>query len=315
MKTVFIINKNAGQKKEVENLIRKIPETAEVYFTKCKGDATRFVKEYCENYGPARFIACGGDGTINEVVNGVLSCDGAESGVVPVGTGNDFVRNFSGCDFFDVSLQMSCESQEVDVIHYTSYLNGRETGGYGVNMFNIGFDCNVADKKEQLTFIPGALAYFVSIFINLIAKKGAEVKIETDGECVHNGKLLLTSVANGCYCGGGIKSNPLSHIKNGLINVNIVKNISRLRFISLLPKYMKGTHINIKNIEKIIAVKMCDEITVTPLNGKMKFCVDGEILSTEKIKFEIKPQKLKFAVPKRKEHSEYDTKTSERLGV
>ncbi len=315
MKTVFIINKNAGQRKVIENLMRKVPESAEVYITKAKGDATRFINEYCETYGPARFIACGGDGTINEVINGVLNCDGAEAGAVPVGTGNDFVRNFPYCDFFDTSLQMTCETETVDAIFYTSYFQWEEKCGYGINMFNIGFDCNVADKKEQLSHIWGKLAYFVSILINLIAKKGADVKIEMNGECIHKGGLLLTSVANGCYCGGGIKSNPQSDIKDGLINVNIIKNISRMRFISLLPRYMKGTHPNLKNIEKYISTKMCEEITVTPLDGKMKVCVDGEIISTEKIKFEIKPKAFKFAVPKRKEHSQYDTKTSERLSV
>ena len=315
MKTVFIINKKAGQRKEIEKLIRKVPETAEVYLTKAKGDATRFIKEYCENYGPARFIACGGDGTINEVINGVVNCDGAEAGAVPVGTGNDFVRNFPDCDFFDTSLQMSCETESVDAIFYTSYFQGEEKCGYGINMFNIGFDCNVADKKEQISYIWGKLAYFVSIFINLIAKKGADVKIEIDGEIIHNGRLLLTSMANGCYCGGGIKSNPASDIKDGLININIIKNLSRMRFISLLPKYMKGTHTDLENIEKYIISKKCKEIIVTPLNGKMNVCVDGEIISTQKIKLEIKPKAFKFVVPKRKEHIQYDTKTSERLSV
>ncbi|MBQ3114925.1 MAG: YegS/Rv2252/BmrU family lipid kinase [Clostridia bacterium] len=322
MKTVFIINKNAGKKSEVQKFIKKVTDNAddlnnniEVYFTQYKGDATAYVKEYCKNNGPARFIACGGDGTINEVINGVMTCVGAEAGAVPIGTGNDFCRNFSDCDFFDISLQMSSKTELLDAIFYTSKLNGEENCGYGFNMFNIGFDCNVADKKEQLSFITGPFAYFVSILINLIAKKGADLLIETEDECLHNGKLLLISVANGCYCGGGIKSNPLSDIKNGFININVIKNISRLKFLSLLPSYMKGRHIYKKNIEKIINTKLCHKIKVRSLNGKIKVCVDGEIINSDSISFEIKPNAFKFVVPKRKEHSQYDTKTSERFSV
>ena len=161
-------------------------------------------------------------------------------------------------------------------------------------------------------------AYFVSILINLIAKKGADLLIETEDECLHNGKLLLISVANGCYCGGGIKSNPLSDIKNGFIELEgkyYVTDISRLKFLSLLPSYMKGRHIYKKNIEKIINTKLCHKIKVRSLNGKIKVCVDGEIINSDSISFEIKPNAFKFVVPKRKEHSQYDTKTSERFSV
>ena len=117
MKTVFIINPKAGKNKNIESFVEKLKNEAskaerdiEIYITKSVGDATEFVKDYCDNRGPARFIACGGDGTFNEVLNGAIGFCGAEVGVFPMGTGNDFCRNFgehlSFKDIFTLAPQL-----------------------------------------------------------------------------------------------------------------------------------------------------------------------------------------------------------------
>ena len=124
------------------------------------------------------------------------------------------------------------------------------------------------------------------------------MKIELDGETVHNGEVLLTSVANGCYCGGGIKSNPLASVKDGFININIVKNISVFKFLSLLPDYMKGTFLSLKNIDKIILSKKCSKVSITPYEEKFKFCNDGEIEKAGKTEFEIIHNAFNFVIPK-----------------
>ncbi len=305
MKTVFIINPCAGKKKDIEAFINKIhfaKSDVEIYRTKAVGDATRFVSEYINENGAARFIACGGDGTLGEVVNGVAENDSCEVGVIPMGTGNDFCRNFD-YDFSDISGQIDGESEKCDIIRYTTTVAGKEKSGYCVNMFNIGFDCNVADLTNILkkkSFFGGSFAYFVSILINLIKKKGASLKIELDGVEKHNGRLLLTSLANGCYCGGGIKSNPLAEIKDGKININIIKNVSRLRFISLLPSYMNGTVMQRKGVEKIIVSEKCSHITVTPINGNIRICIDGEITDAGRTEFKIIHNGVNFVIPKKK---------------
>ncbi len=306
MKTIFVINPRAGQGKNIESFVSQVKETALktgkdvfIYMTKAVGDAKRFVKEYCENNGAARFISCGGDGTLNEVANAALGFDGAEVGVVPLGTGNDFVRNF-GADFKNIEYQITGESVKCDIIKYTTELSGEQKEGYCVNMFNIGFDANVASlasKLKEKPFISGSFAYFGSIIINLIKKKGANIKIEIDGEEVGKGEFLLSSVANGCYCGGGILSNPLADICDGRININIIRNVSRLKFIGLLPLYMKGTFLEKKGIEKIISSVKCRKVMIEPLEGKIEMSCDGEIITAGKTNFEILEKKLSFVVP------------------
>ena len=307
MKTVFIVNPKAGKKNNIEKLVERIESTVsklradvEIYKTKSVGDATVFVKEFCEKHGKARFIACGGDGTLCEVLNGAFGFEGAEVGVLPVGTGNDFVKNFDA-DFSDVEAQIVSDSERCDIIKYnTQFPDGTEKIGYCANMFNIGFDCNVADTMSEMKkkpFVSGSLAYILAIFATLVKKKGADLEIEIDGENVHKGKLLLTSIANGCFCGGGIKSNPGACVHDGLMNVNIVYNVSRSRFITLLPHYMKGTHMSLGGIEKIISNVGCKKITVKPNGGTMRICVDGEILSAGKTTFEVLHDAFNFVVP------------------
>ncbi len=305
MKTVFIMNPCAGKGNSAKILVEKIKSLSdiekELYITKAVGDATRFVRDYCKAQGTARFIACGGDGTLSEVLNGVIGFCDAEIGAIPIGTGNDFCRNFERESLFNDALtQVYGKTVKCDAIRYVADTPCGTVTGYCANMFNIGFDCNVADltaKMKKKPFLSGSLAYFLSIFVTLIRKKGADLKIETDGKEVHNGKLLLTSVANGCYCGGGIKSNPLASICDGTINVNIIKNVPRYKFLYLLPFYMKGNHLKIKNIGKTIQNIKCSKIKITPLAGNMRLCVDGEIIDAGETTFEIYPSAFNFVVP------------------
>ena len=308
MKTVFILNPKAGkgrQKEKTEEILLKIIAEkeldAQVYVTAYPGDATRFVREHCKTYGAARFIACGGDGTLSEVLNGAVGFSGAEVGVMPLGSGNDFCRNFP-CDtaFGDVYLQAVSEAVACDAIRYTTTVNGEAVTGYCANMFNIGFDCKVADTTNHLkdkTVFGGSFAYFLSILMNLIQKKVTFLTVTADGLCEHSGATLLTSVANGKYCGGGIMSNPMASLRDGRINFNIIRNISRLRFVSLLFSYMKGTHMSKKGIEKYILSKHCKTLTVTPENGIMRLCIDGEIVAAGETTFEIVPNAIQFVLP------------------
>ena len=296
MKTLFIINPCAGQGKGIDQLIKKINSTdAEIYITKSVGDAEVFVREYCKQNTPVRFIACGGDGTLNEVLNGAFGKDNVEIGVLPIGTGNDFCRNFSK-NFSDIESLINGITVKCDAIRYT-------TGGttrYCANMFNIGFDCNVADMTATMKkkpFISGSVAYFISILVNLIKKKGASLKIEIDGKLFYSGPLLLTALANGKFCGGGIMSNPLADISDGKININIIRNVSRLRFLTLLPLYIKGTHIKKQGLENIIQILDCKKVVLTPLSADMKLCCDGEIQSAGKTEFEVIPAAFNFVIP------------------
>ena len=119
-----------------------------------------------------RFYACGGDGTMNEVANGAYGQQNVEIAMVPAGTGNDFPRNFTNYKYFeDIERQILGSAKWVDLIRYEAAPADELTGlivRYGINMFNIGLDCNVADKVidiKKYPFIPGPLAYGLGVTI------------------------------------------------------------------------------------------------------------------------------------------------------
>ncbi len=314
MKTIFIINPKAGQGRNLRPLIDSINKArndtgadVEMYITTARGDAERFTRNYCADNGAARFIACGGDGTLGEVTNGAIESVDSQIGVLPIGTGNDFCRNFaSEYNFSDIVGQIYGGTEKCDVIRYKTNLGTTERVGYCINMINIGFDCNVADMATDMKkkpFVSGPFAYFLSILVALIKKPCSDLKIEINGELRHSGRLLLSSVSNGSYCGGGIKSNPLALVNDGMIDINIIKDVSRKRFIYLLPYYMKGTHLNLKNIGKYILSEKCKSVTITPSGGRMRMCVEGEIIDAGRTEFEIIHKAVNFVLPSSKDNN------------
>lgn len=331
MKHVFLINPKAGQGDSVD-LEGKIKVQAElrgllftidqkrgvnspdaydvfIYFTKSVGDAERYVRYFCkqikalaadgENAETVRFYACGGDGTLNEVVNGCFGFDFAEVACIPSGTGNDYIRCYQDAgDFHSIGAQMDGRSVYSDLIQYQ--VEG-EDPRYCINMFNIGLDCNVVDltaKMKKVPLVMGSMAYFLSLLVIFARKEGANLKIEYDDGFVYNDKLLLVAIANGMYCGGGVKGIPKAILNDGLMDVSLVKNATRRDFVRVFGKYKKGTHLEDEHARELFIYKKCRHLTVTPNTGEMKLCTDGEIQMAGKTEFEIIPDAIKFSVPK-----------------
>ena len=121
--------------------------------------------------------------------------------------------------------------------------------------------------------------------------------MELDGEICEDGPVLLTALANGSFCGGGVKSAPVARLDDGLMDVNIIYNVSRMEFLSKFPAYSKGTHMQIPGIEKIIFAKQCRRAVITPRQGAMRLCTDGEIVDAGRIEFEVVPRAFRLLLP------------------
>lgn len=314
MRNIFVINPAAGKGKGLDKFIERVKKAGEntcmaveIYTTKEMGDGEAFVDNIgrlsAESGEEIRVIACGGDGTVNEVLNGAVKYRNLVVGVVPIGTGNDFVRNFPEAgDFSDVEAVLRGTVTDCDAIRYTGIIEGKEQTRYCANMFNIGFDSNVVDMTNVLKTYPlvaGSMAYLLGIGTTLIRKKGADLRIEIDGQLYNDGPLLLTSIANGCYCGGGVKSNPCAVVQDGLMDINIVKDITRKEAVKLFPKYSKGTHMDIPGVESILCVKQCKKASVEPRGEYMRLCVDGENVNAGKVEFECVRNAFRLLVPEK----------------
>ncbi|MBR5489355.1 MAG: diacylglycerol kinase family lipid kinase [Firmicutes bacterium] len=314
MKHVFIINPNAGKKSKLEHFTNEIKTTAEalgveyeLYFTKGPKDCGKYARELCEKNSAGgekiRIYGCGGDGTVNELVNGVYGFENVEIGVIPMGTGNDYIRNYGEVEaFLDIKGQILGKSRNSDLIKYVAEYQGQKTEGYCANMFNIGFDSNVVDATDKLKQIPlinGSLAYLLGIAAMFIKKKGADLKIEFEDGTVKDGPILLAAVANGCFCGGGIKSAPESILDDGLMDVNIINNVTRRFFASLFPTFKKGEHLGHKKVagKDVIIYRKEKALTITANSESIRLCVDGELSTQKKVTFRIVEDAVKFIVP------------------
>jgi diacylglycerol kinase family enzyme len=170
-------------------------------------------------------------------------------------------------------------------------------------MFNIGFDCNVVDMTDtvkKLPFISGSLAYLISVFIILIRKKGANLKIFYPNGKVRFGKILLIAIANGCYCGGGVKGVPYAVTDDGIMDVSIIKDISRILFIRLFPSYSKGIHMEQTRIstERFVEYSTEDKLSIEAIDpAGFRLCTDGEITTQHKVDMEVVKGGFNFIIP------------------
>ena len=298
MENIFIINPFAGQGKavklipEIDNLLMDTGVTYSIYITKAKGDAERFVRETLEERSNVRFYACGGDGSLHEVVNGAKGHPEAEIGVIPVGSGNDFIRNFDKKELFlDIKAQISGESMPCDVID----INGR----YIVNMANIGFDCDAAEKAigwKKRPLFTGTMAYVCGVAEMFVKPMGKKLSFRFGDGKTLSGKFLLCTLANGCFCGGGFKSSPEASLDDGLIDVGIVKMLSRATFVSLLPRYKMGTYLDTNIGKKKVIYEKYDTVEIVA-KEPVNISTDGEIREFTHIKAKNIPRAFRFIVP------------------
>lgn len=305
MKYCFIINPVAGKGAFVEELQGTIntvcKETGvnyEIFNSKTVGDTRGYVKETVRNTDEkVAFFACGGDGTLCETILSVMTLDSETRknvcvGIVPKGTGNDFVSNFEAKELFcDIAAQIEGTRYDIDLLKCNDL--------YSVNMINIGFDCHVVCKKEEIgkkKLVPRKLAYIISLIATLVKKPTVKLIRSDDGKDKEEKGLLLTTLANGAFCGGGFHSNPQASLTDGSIDCIEVKNISRRRFLSMVGDYKKGAHLSGK-FKDIISHFKCKTADVY-FDEETPVSVDGEIIRTRELHVSVACRALTIVLPR-----------------
>lgn len=300
MKHIFVINPNAGKKdrfEEISSLLKKYDGIIdyETYRTTCKGDGREFVKNYLlthpkeETY---RFYAIGGDGSLHDVVNGAYEFPNAEVACYPSGSGNDFIKNFDNHEGFrNLDSLINGHVKKVDLLKANNKVS--------INIFNYGFDGEVTFKMHRIKKWPlmsGKGAYNVAAFASLLLNMSTKMKITLDEEVIFDDKGLLIAVANGHTYGGGYKCAPESKVDDGLIDVCLIKKISRFKAPSLMSIYKRGEHISNKKLEGKVIYKKCKHVTIESPNP-VAYAIDGEVFREKFIDITILPLALNFVLP------------------
>lgn len=300
MKYIFIINPAAGGGQEIATLEKKITDTCtargvdySVHKTDRAGEATSFVREFAQKNIPARIYACGGDGTLNEVICGAPTASHIAYGLIPHGTGNDFHRNFANGDsFFDIEAQIDGESHPIDIF--------RCNDTYGINMINIGFDCDVVEKTAQLQEkypIPRKMAYIAGIVQVFFRRIGVRFRVELANGEKFDKNMTLSLVANGGFCGGGFKSAPRASLTDGLLDICVIDRVSRARFVTAISAYKKGEHLDEKHHFDFISYRQTPSLRIK-FAKPQTYCVDGQVSISKELKIEVLPSALNFIYPK-----------------
>ena len=297
MKRYFIINPVSGKGRAREFVSKlKSRNEGQIYITACRGDAERFIKREASGGDRCVFYAVGGDGTLNETVNGAMGFDNVSIGIIPAGTGNDFVRYFGDEEaFLDIDSQLNGKEIKIDTIKAV-FDNGSPVNF--INMANIGFDCNVVINAAKIKngIVSGPMAYVCGAAQEMFREWGQKVSIKFDDGYTYKGCQLLCTIANAGYCGGGFRSSPFADISDGYIDVAVIDKISRLKLLSMLKGYRDGTYLNDPRAESFITYRRTESLTAE-FETSTKVSVDGEIFDFKKAEFKINKRCLKFMVP------------------
>lgn len=299
MKHIFIINPAAGKENSFASVQQalaslKTPTDYELYQTKAPKDATLYIQEYCRRHTePVRFYACGGDGTLNEVANGVVGFPHASFSCYPCGSGNDFVKYYGGKEvFLDIPALLEAKEEYIDLM--------RVGDRYAINATHFGFDSCVAKTMSNVRrkkLIGGKNAYVTGVIAGLLVGMKNKCSVTVDGELLdENEKMLLCTLANGQYVGGTYRCAPRSHNNDGLLEVCFVRPVSHLTFLRLMGDYKRGTHLGNPKFDKYIFYRRGKKIEVQAPEGFV-YCLDGEPIACNSFTVEAVPRAVRFAVP------------------
>jgi YegS/Rv2252/BmrU family lipid kinase len=292
-----IVNPHAGKRhvgEEIPELERTLRARGLPYTllrTEGRGDATRFAREALE--AGARFlVAVGGDGTVNEVVNGMFDTEGraiapaAVLGVVAAGSGCDFIRTFGlPGDSSRACLHLTGDNNyplDIGRITYTTVSGARDVRHFA-NVAEAGLGAAVAARAQRMSPKLGQSKYFFGFWLTMPRFKLADVRVQADRK-TYEGPAYLVVVGNAQYYGGGMKISPRSYPGDGVLDVLVFKGPKTDSF-TLLPKIYRGEHIPHDHVEEF---RVKDSLTVEA-DRPLLIEADGEVLGSTPATFEVVP--------------------------
>ncbi|MBQ6957416.1 MAG: ATP-binding protein [Bacteroidales bacterium] len=294
---IFVINGREDRAWILEEIKHQIQASNvrfdyETYVTRGVGDGTRFVKIYCDLHPQSEvcFVACGGSGTLNEVVSGMAGSAGKYLAFFACGATNDFIKCFPDRDFRSILKLIAGDPLKVDLI--------RVNDSYAINTVNIGFDAVVASTANL--FIekgyPVRRSYNLGILVALLRSRRNRIKVLADGKPMNRHKLLLCALCNGRWCGGDFLSAPDARPSDGLIDAVLLKPVWLVTLLRLMPLYRRGQHLAHRWARRHFVYTQCRSLKVTSRN-LIDICLDGEVMSGHSFQIDLLPQEISFILP------------------
>lgn len=310
---LVVVNPNAGSRRgekdwpKIKKLLSRQGFKYDEAFTESREHAIKLTSDKIKE-GYRKIIVVGGDGTLNEVANGVFLQDACISsdvvlGLIPVGTGNDWGRTYS----------LPKKYAEAVAVIKNNFLFGQDAGRvsyhdengehirYFVNVSGMGYDALVAQKTNQMKDKGrgNPMAYLLNIFTGLFQYKYTSYKIAVDDKEMFNGRVLSMNVGICKYNGGGLKQVPNAIPNDGLLDITVIKATSKLNLFKHIGKLYDGTFIKLRFVETYRG-KTCQIISKP--EGTIFMEADGESLGHSPLNFSVIPQALSIVIPEKEEN-------------
>lgn len=296
MKHLFLINPYAGKydrsqemREKIQTAMESRDDAWEIAVTRYPGHGVELVRAAAEAGEQLRVYACGGDGTLNEAVNGAAGYEHVAVTHYPMGSGNDFLRMFGqdASRFYDLKELLDGPQTPMDLIE----CNGR----LALNVCSIGFDARIglgAADFKKLPLVSGSMAYQLSALRTIVQGIHLPYRVEIDGEVLPGEEFTLICACNGRYYGGGFNPSPDAMPDDGVLNFLIIPAVSRLTVLALIKKFARGEAGEIPGVILRQGREMkvaCDRMSMINLDGER---VDGTELSAR-----LSDQKVNFIYP------------------
>lgn len=299
MRHVFIINPRAGKKDQTARIYAMADRLRAAHGLECAcmltdrpGGAAEMARRLAEEGGEVRVYACGGDGTVSEVANGLAGFSNAAMTCVPAGTGNDFLKNF-GADmakFHDAENLWDGPVFPLDLID----CNGR----YCLTIACSGIDAQVAEGVHLYGSSPllnGRGSYLASVAANVLLRPiGHHWTVTLDGE-TEEGDFALVSVCNGRHYGGGSTPIPEARIDDGVLNTILVRRIGKLAFARLFSDYSAGNYRQFPQAARAVTAK---EVRIQSAGEEIVTCLDGECFHSRDVVLRLADKRVNFFGPR-----------------
>ena len=300
MKHLFIINPAAGgynRTDEYSEVIHRICRARKLDYTilvsTAPGEAVRISRKAAElaavQGDQLRIYACGGDGTLNEVAAGAVGFENVAVSVFSGGSGNDFVKIFDEPKaFFDLHRLLDAEETTFDLIDCN--------GDIALNICSVGLDARIGtdvSAYKRLPLLSGFRAYAASTVVNVVKGIGEHYVVEVNGERIDD-EFTFVCVCNGRYYGGGFNPVPDADPTDGMLDVLLVKKVSRAQVPGLIGKYKNGRYKELSTVARYVKTDRVKVIAdhLIPIN------LDGELRTAQTIEMKVSKKKVRFFYPK-----------------
>ena len=292
MTHLFIINPAAGSYDRTAEYTAKIEkafagrnEPFRIAVSTAPGQCTQLAREAALSGEEYRIYACGGDGTLNEVVQGAAGHDNVAVTVFSGGSGNDFVKLFDDPKaFFEIDRLLDAEEATFDLIKCND--------DFSLNICSVGLDARIGtdvSRYKRLPLLHGFRAYAASTVVNVVKGIAEHYVVEVNGERI-DGEHTFVCVCNGRYYGGGFNPIPEADPADGKLDVLLVKKVSRLQVPAIIGKYKDGRYKELASVARYLQTDririLCDKVTPVNLDGEARFAREVEMsVAQEKLRF------------------------------